>query len=427
MARKENIRIKRTRVKNDVPAERPAPQPTPRFAGMQYENELEEAARAAAEKRAARQKKPKTKRRLILLAIVVVLAVVVWAKWDVLNPASVWNYINVAVTGGESGDGYPTEAEGSNVIAMRPVGGYLLVVTQNTVTAYNQSAGTVFSRSHSFSDPLVDVAGNSIMLAEIGGRRIEVQSVGGKVRTLETAKNIVTASVADNGSVAAVTASDKSHISEIVVFDNKGEEKLYCYSSEALLTGIAMRSDGRQMAAIGVLANNGAPQSRLLVYSTFSEKDPKVYSGNDTLLCDVEYLDNDSIAAVGDDRVWVVKTGKNEPEEITYESRHLLSWAVSGDRVGVVLQNYGATEGGQLLAVDKSGKTAYTVDFSGMFRAVAPAGKEFFLMCGNDVMTMNGKGETKTKEVLPDALRICRAFGNDALVLGLTSIERYDY
>ena len=59
MARKENIRIKRTRVKNDVPAEKPAPQPTPRFAGMQYENELEEAARAAAENVRRGRKNPR--------------------------------------------------------------------------------------------------------------------------------------------------------------------------------------------------------------------------------------------------------------------------------------------------------------------------------------------------------------------------------
>ena len=426
MARKEDIRVKRTRVKSEPPTEKAA-EPAPRFAGMQYENELEEAARVAAEKRAARQKKPKTKKRLIILAILVVLVAFVWIKWDVLNPTSVWNWINIAVTGGESGDGFPTEAEGSNVIAMRPVGGYLMLVTQNTVTVYNQSAGTVLTRTHSFSDPLVDVSGNTFMLAEIGGRRIEVQSIGGKPRSIETNRNIVSASVADNGSVAVVTDSDKSHISEIMFYNSKGEAALHCSSSEALLTGIALRSDGRQMAAIGVLAQDGAPQSRLLVYSTFSEKDPKTYSGNDTLLCDVDYLGNDNIAAVGDDCLWVVKTGKKEPVEIPYENRRLVSWAVTGDRVGVVLESYGSTEGGELLAVDRNGKECYTVPFTGMFRGIAPAGKEFFLLNGTQVMTMNAKGEPQSQDVMPDAMRICRAFGNDALVLGLTSIERYSY
>ena len=427
MARKEDIRIKKTRVKSAASSEKPTEQtPAPRFAGMQYENEVEEAARAAAEKRAARTKKPKTKKRLIIFAILVVLVLVVWVKWDVLNPANVWNVINVAVTGGESGDGYPTEAEGSNIIAMRPIGNYLLLVSQNTVTVYNHSAGTVFSRTHSFSDPLVDVSGNTLMLAEIGGRRIEVQSVSGKVHTFETAKNIVCAAVSNNGTVAAITESDKSHISEIAVYNKEGEAKLYCYSSEALLTGIALRADGRQMAAIGVLAKDGAPQSRLLVYSAVSDKDPKVYSGDDTLFCDVDYLGNDNVAVVGDDRLWVVKTGRNKPAELTYENRRLLSWAVTDNRVGIVLQNYGATDGGQLLAVDKNGKAAYTTDFTGMFRGVSPAGKEFFLMSGTDLLTMNAKGESTSQPIIPDALRICNAFGNDALVLGLTSIERYD-
>lgn len=425
MARKENIRIKRTRVKNERAME--TPEQEARFVGMKIEDEVENAARVAAEKRAARQKKPKTKKRLIILAVLVVLVAVVWLNWDVLNPASVWTWLNIAVTGGESGDGYPTEAEGSNVIAMRPVGNHLLVVTQNTVTVYNQSAGKAQTRTHSLSNPLVDVSGSCVMLAEIGGRRIEVQTVGGRLRTLETSKNIVSAAVSDNGTVAAVTESEKSHVSEISVFNSKGENVLECKTSETLLTGIALRSDGKQMAAIGVLAKDGTPQSQLLLYSTSSTKSPKVYTGEDTLLCDVDYLGNDNVVAVGDDRLWVVKTGKDKPTEISYDNRKLLSWAVNDNRVGVVLQSYGAGSGGELLAVDKNGKESYTVAFNNAFRGVAPAGKEFFLLDGYELLSMNSKGETESQEVMADALRVCRAFGNDAVVLGLTTIERYNY
>ena len=60
-------------------------------------------------------------------------------------------------------------------------------------------------------------------------------------------------------------------------------------------------------------------------------------------------------------------------------------------------------------------------------KAIAPAGKEFFLLSGTDVTSMNSKGETKVTPVIADAFRICRAFGGDAMILGLTTIERYDF
>ena len=426
MARKENIRIKRTKVKTGAPTEKKA-EPAPRFAGMQYENELEEAARAAAEKRAARQKKPKTKKRLILLAVIVAVVALFWAKWDVLNPSSVWTWLNIAITGGENGDGFPTEAEGSNVISMQPVGNYLAVVTQNTLTVYNKSAGNVISRTHSFSDPLVDTSGNCVMMAEIGGRRVEVQSIGGKVRTIKTDKNIVSAAVSDNGSVAVVTESDKSHISEVVFYNNKGQAKLHWYSSEALISGIALRKDGKQMAAIGVFAKNGAMQSRLLVFSTGSNKDPKRYDGADRILCDVRYLENGSVAAIGNNCLWIAKSGANAPAEYSFDNRRLLSWEISGDHVGVVLQSYGSTEDSELVVTDKAAKQLYSVPFKGSFRGIAPAGKEFFLLNGTELLTMNDKGETASTPVISDAFRVCHAFGGDAMVLGLTTIERYEF
>ncbi len=426
VARKDKIRIKRTKVKADA-AEEKVTEPAPRFAGMQYENEVEEAARVAAEKRAARQKKPKLKKRLIILAVVVALVALIWIKWDVLNPSNVWTWLNMAITGGETGDGFPTEMEGSNVIAMKPVGNYLSLVTQNTLTVYNKSAGNVVSRTHSFSDPLVDTSGNRILLAEIGGRKVEIQTIGGKTRTLETEKDIVSAAVCDNGGVAVVTQSDKSHVSEVFYYNDKGEMKLHWYSSEAYLTGIALRDDGKQMAAIGVFAKDGAMQSRLLVFSTGSDNEPKRYDGAGMILIDVEYLSNDYIAAIGEDRVWVVKNGGEKPEELTFENRRLRSWAISGEHVGLVLQSFGSTDGGELVVTDKNAKQLYTVPFKETFRGISPAEKEFFLLCGTDVLTMDDKGTTKTTPVIQDALRVCCAFDGDAMVLGLTSIEKYDF
>lgn len=425
MAREKDIRIKRTRRKEQGTEEQ---QPEPRFAGMQRENEEEQAQREAEERRKARKKKrPKKKKRLIVFLILLVLLVLVITNWSSLKPDSVWTWINVVVTGGETGDKYPVQIEGSNVLAVKPIGNYLLVVKQNTLTVYNQSAGTVFSRTHSFADPIVDVSGNCFMMAETGGNRIEVQKIGRKPHEMKTEKKIVTAAVADNGCVAAVTTSDKGYVSEIKFFDTKGDVELTCKRPDLYLTGIDLRHDARQMTAIGLAAHEGTPQSTVLVYSTSSEKNPKEIAGNDVMLCDVRYLDGDTVAAVGDDRVWIVKGSKKEPTEVKFEDRKLLSWTTTGERIGVVLQSYGATDGGELTSINKSGKTLYTAAFSGDFRSISPAGREFFLLAGNQLMTTNSKGEAKYQEVVTDALRVCRAFGNDAAVQGLTTIERYEY
>ena len=187
MAKKRDVRVRRTPARSDD---------TPRTAAGRSESfsissEVDEAARAAAEKRRQRSRKPRLRKRWIVFSVAALLALIVWLNWDSLNPESVWTWLSVTVTGGETGDGYPAPIEGSSVVDMAPVGQYLAVLTDNTLDVYNRTAGKVMSWTHNYASPLLDTAGGRILIAELGGHRLCVKTVDGRTTEIQAAHNIV--------------------------------------------------------------------------------------------------------------------------------------------------------------------------------------------------------------------------------------------
>ena len=420
MANKRDVSVRRTQ--RTQTGSSPEPAQTGSFS---ISSEVDEAARAAAEKRRQRARKPRTRRRLIIFGILALLVLVVWLNWDSLNPQSVWTWLSVTVTGGETGDGYPAQIEGSSVVSMAPVDRYLAVLTDNTLDVYNRTAGKALSFTHNFASPLLDTAGGRILIAELGGRRVCVKTVDGRTTEVQTAHNIVAASVAENGSFAVVTDSDKSHISEVVYYNNRGEEKLHWYSSEALLLGIALRKDARQMAAIGLCSENGAAQSRLMIFDTGSAKEPAKYSGDNVMLCAVEYLSGGQVAAIGDTAAWIVKPGREEIKTCDYADMQLLGYAVSDNRLSVAVRPYGTTRGGQVLAWDQNAQSTFAYSFEGMFRDLSASERGSLLLTDSAVTGLDNRGNAKSADVPSDGLMVTRAFGDAAIVLELTALNTF--
>ena len=424
MAKQRDVRVRRTKAAStDAAPSSPADRRVDPTESFSISSEVDAAAKAAAEKRRQRNQKPRIRRRWIVLLVVAVLALIVWINWDVLNPESVWTWLSVTVTGGETGDGYPTQIEGSSVVSMAPIGNYLAVLTDNTVDVYNRTAGKVLSWTHNYASPMLDTAGGRLLIAELGGRRLCVKTVDGRTTEILTEHNIVAASLAENGSCAVVTDSDKSHLSEVVYYNSRGEEKLHGYRSEELILGIDLRKDGRQMAAIGLCSENGAAQSRLLVFNTSSTADPIVYTGDEVMLCAVEYLSGGHIAAIGDTALWVVDPGRAEFEPNTYSDMQLLGYAISGNQVAVAVRNYGSTRNGQVLAWNQNGQAQYQQPFEGIFRDLSSGNRGFLLLTDQNLTGFTDRGDAASMEVPSDGLMVSQTFGNMTALLELTTLN----
>lgn len=400
-----------------------------RTKGKSYVPRKKQATDAKAEETAAPRRKRRKRRlwwRVLVVALVCVALFLVWKNWDTLNPVSAWDWLSLQITGGAKGDGFPHTLEGSTVLQMQPVKNRLALLTDNALVLLNGTAGETARRTHSFARPQMSVAGEYVLLCEVGGKRVRLETEYATKLQKTLSGTAVTAAVAEDGSFAVVTEATGSHMSEVILYDRDGKEKYHWYSSDLLVTDVALTTDGKQMAAVGVTAIDGACESRLMVFDvTDFEATPQRYVGTDVLLAAVEYVDDKTLAAIGDEAVWIVRPKEDAKTSVSYDTQQLLQYAVSEERVILVRERLGSTSGGVVTALDTAGNVVYQSEFTGAFRDVAATEDTVLLLTDKTLYCYDEKGGRTETAVSSDGILVAGQWDR-ALVLGLTSLTEID-
>ena len=181
----------------------------------------------------------------------------------------------------------------------------------------------------------------------------------------------------------------------------------------------------------GIIPYSGAEEFedtlyRVMVFDTSSAKEPAKYSGDEVMLCAVEYLSSGQIAAIGDTQAWIIRPGREEFEVKPYSDMQLLGYAISGNQVSVAVRPYGATRGGQLLTWNQNGQEAYQYSYEGMFRDLSSSAGGFLLLTDEKLTSLNDRGDDASIDVPSDGLMVTQVFGRSAIMLELTALNRYN-
>lgn len=366
--------------------------------------------------------------RLLIVAAVVVAGLAVWKNWDTLAPEALLDWADQQFTGGAKGDGFPYSISGDTVVAMGQAGRNMALLTDTSLLFINEKGGEAAKRSHSYAQPMLHIAGEYALVTETGGGRYQLETRRETVLTGQLeGRKIMAAAVHSNGTIALATdTTSQSYVSEVEMISRTGRQIFAWKSTKLLITGLAISPDGKSLAVIGVTAQAGAMQSTLTVFSLDDPgAEPKEYTGTDELLISVSFFDSGTVAAVGDHSVWVVNPQGSLFEKKSYEGLELMGAAAGKGSVGFVLRHSGSSDGGRLMVVNSTGDTAYTEEFTGTYRHVA-AGENGFWLLTSDRLEYAGMTGIETSIPVPADGRMVEEFDGGGLVLGLTSLTRYE-
>lgn len=366
--------------------------------------------------------------RLLLVAAVVMLGVLVWRNWDRLAPSALVEWMDRLVTGGEGGDGYPVDITGSSVVAMEPFGSNAAVLTDASLLLYNSAGAQIAERGHTYTDPLLESSGNYLLVAELGGTRY---MLGNKKETLFTGQvnnTIRAAAVDSDGQVALATESSQSYTSEVVVFDREGKELFHWYSADLTVIDVALTTNGKQVAVLGLSAGGGEMKSTLQIFSLAGKqgKADHTYSAVGPMMVALHCFGNGRVGVVGDTAAWVYDPDDNATAVTAYENSTLLGYAFSQRGIGLVTRGYGESSGGTLTVITPAGKQTAATAFSGDFRHLAAADNGFYLLTNSALYNADTVGFAAQTTSTPDGLMTVEMNGKP-LVLGLTTLSRCEW
>lgn len=317
------------------------------------------------EKKLKRHKRGKVSKVVAVILIMIIVAIGyfmynnnrVYTSYDVVNTVDIRDSYNSRFFG---------------------FGDYVLRYSEDGL-AYLNGDETYWNQAFEMKEPIIDVCGDYVAIAEQKSNNIYICDTTAQQGKIQTEYPIVGLDVSENGVVAAITEekSDVSHI-EIIGKDGtkiaKGQTVL---AGQGCPVDIAISRDGSKLAVSYLYVGNGVIESKVVFYNYSevgkNEVDRFVggFNFEKTMVARVEFLDNDTVAAFGDDKI-VIYSMKQKPSiaaEVSID-KEIKSIFYSSEYIGAVLES-GQADNPYIIAVyDMEGKKISETPFNMIYKDI---------------------------------------------------------
>ncbi len=379
----------------------------------------------AEQKRIMRRRKARRRAlgRLIALVLFVALLVVVWQNWDVLAPDRLMSEFEMLVGSG-TGE-YPVDMSGTGVRRLTKAEQYAVVLTDSHLIYLNHGGAEVARYGCAYQTPLVQTAGKYVLVAEQGGRRLQMTTRSAAVLELEMERDIVAVALNEKGMLAVLTDGPQGYAAQVTVYNRKGEA-VYVRDRKTVGTDLALSANGKQLAMLSPEAVDGVLNTRMEVFSLKTTDTEAVcsYVAKDSLLYRLTYLENGWVAGFGENGVVMLDTADGLATVYVPDGMKVLGYATTGNHFALAVRPYGTTAGGEIHVVGKDGNPLTTVPFTGELRHLFGDDGAYGVLTDSCVQKITKNGGEGTADIPSDGQQAILD-GNSAIVLGLNRIDSY--
>lgn len=351
--------------------------PTDKRAGRLYGQAEVEVTEREIRAELIRQSRKRQQRIAIVCIIIVIVSVMTYLL------VSLQTYTKVRVS-----DTYPRKGASDNSYVQFLDG--VIKYSKDGIAYMDQTGKEVWNQSYQIKNPMLDVNNKSVAVADKDGNDILIFQEEGLKGEVHTTMPVERISVSEQGIVSAILKNESAM--KIMCYDIKGNvlvEHKTTLAGTGYPIDIALSADGNLMQVLYLYTQKGQIVSRLHYYNFGDagegKTDHQVTAENykDTILASGFFMNAETSAAVGDNRVVIYK-GKDTPEQVANIKldKEIKNVFHSEKYVGLILKNQGKS-GYELRLYDKTGKVVLSKDFKGDYKHVK--------ICNNQVIMYDGK------------------------------------
>lgn len=360
--------------------------------------------------------------RIAIMVAVVALGLVVWLNWNVLAPDKIWAWLQDWIGGGTGS--YPVDLSGTGARRLEQVEDYTVVLTESHLTYLNASGAEVSRYGCAYSDALLRGEGKYVLVAEQGGRRLQLTTRQKMLGEWSTTHTIHAVSLNAEGQCAVLTDGPQGYWAQLCIYDAEGTLR-YTRNLNRNAVDVALSPDGSTVSITTVETVDGSLNTHMEVFSTTASGGALTdYVAEDTLLYRIAYLSNGTLAAVHEQGVVLMNTTSGEVSTYVSQGMHVLGYAVSGESVALAVRAYGDTADGEVVVVSATGSESCCAPFTGEFRHLSGTDGQFAFLTDSHVYLLSAAGVEGRAEVSADGQQAVYAAGK-AVVMGRNALNVY--
>lgn len=368
---------------------------------------------------------------LIVILVILITAVVIVSVRRYINTREYQGY-NVVSS---------VETNGDNIADYIMFSDNVLKVTKDGVAYIDATGNTVWDCSYAMKMPQAVVNGDYAAVADMNGRDVYVFNKSGKVSNQTLNYDITNIDIASQGVYVVILSGENENY--INAYD-KDSKEIYEMKTSIENSGypldIAVSDDGQKLFTSYVKVDGTTVPDYLAAYNFGSvgqnENADRLMGGftfDDTIFPYVDFIDNDTIACFGDDRIVIYSMNEkpSEKAEISLDGREMLGVFANSHYVGYISANADTTAGRYHIYIyDTNGKLTAEADYNNTFSKIYATEDELIIAGEFDcsIYYLNGAKKFSTTfrknliDIVPSGnkLEYIAIFENETTIIKLT-------
>ena len=300
-----------------------------------------------------------------------------------------------------SGDGYPVDVAGSEVIKTAHMTKGTAVLTDTSFTLYDKKGRSVLSEAHFLSSPGMENSGKYSLLFDRMGVNYMARNLSRVTCSGDAENPIICGDISSDGTFVLVTNSETTN-ALVYVYARDGKLIQSWKSVDDKISDVALSPSGRYIAWNGLSTKDGTLMSTVNVRKVGEKKNLKEYAFDDTLIVDLEFDTDARLFAVGDVLSAVLGVRKDNNFAYSYEDRNLRYYDINEDgELALVFSDSSDGSNASVIVLDRECREKAAVYTDLNSPCVDLSHGRINLLCDAEVSVYNFKGELVRKAGVP--------------------------
>lgn len=263
------------------------------------------------------------------------------------------------------------EFEETSTASYMNYNGNILKFSQDGATAFTMEDTMIWNETYEMQNPMVDIAGEYVVLGDYMGTQIYVMNSSGKCGEIDAMLPVQKFCVSASGTVAAVLEDGST--TWIRVYNKEGTIVADIKTTMAISgypVSIALSDDGIKLAVSYLFIDSGVLTTTVGFYNFGAVGQNEIdnfvsgYNYANTVVSYVDFLNDGTAIGVGDDKFVIYRGNQKPVSEFELPIEEEVKSVFHGDKyTGLVFASGNSTSKYRIDVYDEEGSLAFSKDF----------------------------------------------------------------
>lgn len=310
------------------------------------------------------------------------------------------------------GNGYPVDSPGGIVKEMYVSGNDLVVLNDTNLYIYNKNGKMIGNYQHRYPTPILSRSSGRLLTFDRGGKNLRIDAKSSAVKELTLGQTIIAADVAPGGAFAVATTSDK-YIAQVQVYNDRQEPSYTWYSSENLVSHVALSQDGKLLAVGCIDAKGGVLASSVKIFQAKAGQVEEISATEflDENIVWIDYERQNQITIITNKRVVLLNDKGENLGEFLFGQNRLNRFELGGNHLVLAFGDYTADRYLDFVVLDKECNVTGTKRISSRINDLSAGADGIYLLHDNTLEFYDFQLQNHFQEQLQDAVAIAGGNG----------------